>query len=346
MITMNTNNKKSVLVIALVSLSLVFSSCQKDELPLFSRDVNKVENNNVKPLNTLPSYLTSQAEVSLLAGQHILSGTLSISSDASNLYVSYLTINGWTLEEVHFAIGKNKSSIPVNKGGNPIIGNFPYKASGLNGQTSYVFTIPHSNIDAGSLCDILLYYAGHAVVKKQNSDGSFQTETAWSDGIRFTQKGSWASYNTFTYQCLQNNPPDLVSSTETAFAYGNLTLIGNVPNANRWGWIITVDNIGSFSTPIYAAAGQNDISKGVYVGDLLYSYDGSVLNVSYQLFSGFWLEETHLYASSVFPTVSAPGLYGNSNELQNFEQSDSYSISVSGSEVYIIAHAVVASYQW
>ena len=44
-------------------------------------------------------------------------------------------------------------------------------------------------------CDpVKSYLAAHAVVRKQNATGTWRTETAWGDGERIVQKGSWAEY--------------------------------------------------------------------------------------------------------------------------------------------------------
>ena len=53
------------------------------------------------------------------------------------------------------------------------------------------------------------------------------------------------------------------------------------------------------------------------------------------------MSETHLYASTSYPTTTAPGQYGNQNNL-NAATGDSYTIQLSGgTPVYLIAHAVV-----
>jgi hypothetical protein len=126
---------------------------------------------------------------------------------------------------------------------------------------------------------------------------------------------------------------------DTAFAQGQQTFIEMGLTNGRWGWQLTIQD-ESGSVPIYAGAGQNDISKGYKAGSLEYSYDGQQLQVKYVMEQGIYLQETHLYAGAAdLPTI-APGQYGNQHGLDN-ASSDSFSLSVSGSSINIVAHAKV-----
>jgi hypothetical protein len=327
----------SIIIAVLISLPLIFSSCAKEEWSLQkSVSDQKLKNSTLT--------LIQQTEVDLMAGQHIYSGKLSIQADLSNFYVTFATENGWLLDEVHLYLGTSLQGLPVNKKGNPVIGQFPFKASSLGGVSSYQLVVPKNQISASDLCGLPLFYAAHAVVKKVSPDGSMQQETAWASGSPIVSQGSWAMYNSFPVVC--SEPPVEELTCETAYGFGSLALNSSIPNTNRWGWIITLNEFGSFTTPIYAGAGQNDITKGTQVGTLTYNWDGNILTVSYALLPGYSLSETHVYASSEFPTSAAPGLYGNTHELPADSSSDTFTLSVTGSTIYIIAHAVVCSTDW
>lgn len=120
---------------------------------------------------------------------------------------------------------------------------------------------------------------------------------------------------------------------ETAYAKGN-PAICFIPTFKNWGWTNPIMP-GTYEWPLWAAAAQCDTSKGTLAGSVtvVYGADGYV-TVTYNLFPGFKLQETHVYAGyDKFPKVGkrttvAPGAYTNSSPFN-------------GSQVYVIAHAVV-----
>ncbi|HEX2684767.1 MAG TPA: hypothetical protein VHL77_12570, partial [Ferruginibacter sp.] len=99
-------------------------------------------------------------EVALIAGQTMNAGSVTVTNDASYIYVTYTTTNGWVLTETHLYVG-DCALIPVNNPGNPIPGQFPYSGTHAN-LTTYTYQIPISAIPAGS-CGCI---AAHAVVKQ------------------------------------------------------------------------------------------------------------------------------------------------------------------------------------
>jgi len=123
---------------------------------------------------------------------------------------------------------------------------------------------------------------------------------------------------------------------ETAYAYDDEpegTCFIDLGFGN-WGWSIYLENPGSYTFPVYAAAGQCDWTKGTYVGDVTAVYAAGTVSFSYDFFGGFSTEETHFYAGydqvpknkKGEPTV-APGQYKIGTGLSG--------------GIYIIAHAVV-----
>lgn len=161
----------------------------------------------------------------LLAGQTIPAGSVCVEVNEENLVVSYNTTDGWTLDEVHLWVGSSLASLPKNKSGNPVPGSFPYKSGSLgDGVTSYVIEV--SLADLGFTCpgdDKEFHLAAHAAVRKQLDDGSYQTETGWSEGPRIKVKGNWATYSSFTLSCDCEeivDPPTECWDDETAWAAG------------------------------------------------------------------------------------------------------------------------------
>lgn len=123
-------------------------------------------------------------EVTLMAGQTINSGTVTVSNDADYIYVTYSTANGWLLTQTHLYVGEC-GLIPTNNPGNPMPGQFPYKST-HNNITSYTYQVPISALPAGE-CGCI---AAHAVVVKLNSSGQvIQSQTAWGNGTLINLNG-------------------------------------------------------------------------------------------------------------------------------------------------------------
>jgi hypothetical protein len=133
---------------------------------------------------------------------------------------------------------------------------------------------------------------------------------------------------------------------ETAFAFDGDNLTTTIGTCfseygfDRWGWSIYLPGTGTYTFPVYAGAGQCDITKGTYVGDVtvVYAVDGTV-TFTYDFEEGFSASEEHFYAGKTTvardnkgnPTV-APGQYKVTPNLTG--------------GIYIIAHAVVCSSDW
>jgi len=108
----------------------------------------------------------------LFAGQTILIGSVEVANYDDTVYVTYRTNNGWQIDKTHLFVG-DFSQMPINGGGNPKVGKFPYKGNHPNGTVEVTFEGP-------SVFSGMCYYnAAHAQVKNINSG---QTESAWADG--------------------------------------------------------------------------------------------------------------------------------------------------------------------
>jgi hypothetical protein len=292
----------------------------------------------------------------LYAGQTIEAGTVEVQVVGENLKVTYNTTNGYELTEAQLWVGEYLADMPQNQAGNPVIGGFPYgthvTGEDITGDTSYTISIPLTDLGGADyeayLCDKTYFVAAHASLRKDaDGDGTYEeTQTGWGNGPRFVEQGSWATYFSITFTC-EGGDGDLVKGDpETAFALGDRTFVDLGLTKNRWGWVITVNKGDSETVAIYAGAAKNDITKGELVGTLDYSYDGSTLNVSFDMdydsVEGGWvMGETHVYASADQPTTIAPGQYGNMDGDLTDAVSDTYELSVSGDTIYLIAHAVV-----
>ena len=197
--------------------------------------------------------------------------------------------------------------------------------------------------------------AGHAAVRKDNGDGTYQTETGWGNGDRFVDRGNWGTFSSVTLTCdCGGGDPD-PGTCETAFAFDpNGACFLDIDedgdgngDFNRWGWSIGALGEGSYSYTLYAGAGQCDLSKGTAVGTVGITYSGGDVIVTYSADSGFGIEETHVYVGGeILPRNNqgeftvAPGRYGNIHDDLNRTSSDTYVLTASGN-IYVVAHAVV-----
>ncbi len=322
--------------------------------------------------------LTDDGCVPLYAGQTIDVGTVCVAIDndvdtsaqcgagaTGAMTVSYALTGDWELTETHLAVGDALSDIPANKKGNPKIGNFPHASGDITGATTHEVTVPLCDFGldgAQDSCDpVQAYLAAHAAVRRSNGDGTYQGETAWGDGQRMVQKGSWAEYFNLALTCTtpeQQPPPPSVVTCETAFALagdGTETCFidadfdgdGADDGFNRWGWSNGPLAPGSSREwPVYAAAGQCNLGNGELVGHLTVDYDGATAQVSFDRVSDFSLDEEHLYiGSEPLPRdgngeyTVAPGQYPIVVELDD-AQHTTHTIDNLGGDLYIVYHAV------
>lgn len=297
------------------------------------------------------------------AGQTIDAGNVSFEVVGDDLVISYLPEGGWDLVETHLWIGDDLANMPQTRQGNPKIGNFPYTQNPVQIPLNVLgFSCPSA--------DKNFYVAAHAAVQLTDGSGNVtQTETAWSDGDRFVQKGMWGTFTTITLSCvIEEEPtPPTAGNCETAFAYsgGTNAADGDITTSfldidenndgngdfNRWGWSNGAVGPGTYTWDIYAGAGQSNISKGTLVGTLTVDYDGSKANVSYDIDAPYSMDETHLYVGNeILPRdvnnqfTVAPGQYPTIHGDLNGITTDAYVVNNLSGDVHVVAHAVVCGF--
>jgi len=337
-----------------LSSALIFVSCTKEPLSTqFSANSDQQSN-----------FMTAQAvsitggtgnTVTLYAGQTINVGSLSFDDIDTNgdkiddaLVITYNLTNGWELVDVALWIGPSLTTLPVNKAGNPVVGQFPYKASNLAGKTSFSITVPFANLSYIPGPDpVSFFVAAHASVRILNGS-SYQNETAWGDGLRLVQRGNWAMYFNITLTKDPESEPKK-TVTETAFAYSPIYSAPFDPN--RWGWTNGPLSAGKYTFDFYAGAAQNILSKGKLVGTVTLVYDGSKATVTYKLNSPYQLVEAHLYlGSEILPRDNkgeytiAPGKYGNIASGLNGATQYIFNVSGLSGQIYMVAHATVSGF--
>lgn len=140
----------------------------------------------------------------LIAGQSIDAGTVVVTNTAHELLVEITTSEPWLLAEVHIYAGLDP--VPLNDGGNPAPGQFPY---------SMVFEPPYYPqaqyairlADIGAGCGDTINVAVHAAVVQVGEGGGLTDgETAWADGPTPFPGSRWGWSFPYAICCVE--PPE------------------------------------------------------------------------------------------------------------------------------------------
>ena len=273
-------------------------------------------------------------------------GSITIGNDESNLIFNYDIdeSNGYNIRETYIFIINDGITPPStiadawNPDGSahlyPL--NFPFITFNLYTQEHQeIITfaeLENEGIDLNECLDIV------AGANLHNP-----TTNKWK---RVFAKSSLKSYGWYVDYCIETCEEP---TCETAYAFGGDTddcFLNLNTQGNNWGWSNggipegTVD-----SWPIYAGAGQCDITKGTLVGTLDIEYVGTTATITYNIDAAYTLEETHLHIGESkakrLPLnkkkkfITAPGQFDYSG-LETFTIA-----GLSGDPIYIAAHSVV-----
>lgn len=285
-------------------------------------------------------------EYTLWAGQNIDAGTLTVSNYNETLYVTYTASQG-TFGTLHLWVGSKLEELPVNPQGIPVPGQFPYQFD-ATGKTSYTFEISFDELKVG--CNNNVYIVAHA--EMYLNEGDEDSETAFGGNLSGNAP-RWYFYADYTIVCC-DNPYVPVGELGTAFGKGthvfttgkqsnpeNLPTIGLTKN--RWGWAINMTETGSYDFELWVGAGLNKTENGLKVGEGTIDFNGSEATISYTLYSGYSVKETHIYAGDFVPATLAPGQYGNIDYFYPYATDYELNVELSdtdGDGVWFIIHAV------
>ena len=208
--------KNALLLLSFFALTTFsFTACQKDDLSnnlieessetgikVQQRTANNLlSTNNLALASSTTSYLP--ATFPILAGQNIPAGNVHATAGLVNgVYSMILTVDmsgsNWIAGTTHIYLG-DLAGVPLNSGGNPQNGQFPYGGDG----SSNVYTIPLTDVPAdispatSGYCYTLLVHL-EVTTEGIDSGTEIQSETGWASGdpINPDGKGNWSMYNT------------------------------------------------------------------------------------------------------------------------------------------------------
>ena len=171
-------------VITVSAMAITHSSC--------SNDLNLAEEESVVAVTAGTRAVEVPAcvdpcrdvqEVRLMAGQHYEAGKVYVVNNKEKLYVAYETTGEWKMKAIHLFVGAC-DKLPVNKQGNLVPGQFPYKVEFNGLQTFYYVEIPLDTLPEGCIC-----VAAHAEVVKVVDGEIVQSETAFGEGEKWVKTG-------------------------------------------------------------------------------------------------------------------------------------------------------------
>ena len=275
-------------------MALLLFSCQK-EIP---ETIDKSE-----PVSILKDAGDCFLETNLIAGQFYDVGQVFVTHDESFLYVSYhVTEPGWCLTETHLHVATSLAGIPMTKSGNPKVGNFEY--SGYhNCAEEYTYTIPLAWAPGAELV-----IAAHAVVHHSEGDNpqrssfvSSGNETAWAEGTSFPGN-NWAMYVNFTL--CDDGTGGLGMESEKAYGYApagsgiQSQCFLDLGISDYWGFMVG-PFAGEATFELWALPNTCEFTNGFLVGQVTVSpQSGNKLSVTFSMYSGFSLDEAHLWVSN------------------------------------------------
>lgn len=190
----------------LLAVSFVFNSCEKSQADVTA------EEQSVGVKSAVVQYCGTPMTVDFLAGQHIPAGSVIVGNDETNLYVTFVTVDGWVMKATHLYVGDGSDL--TNKGGSVAPGQFPYKATHKPSVTSFTYTIPLEKVPA---CSVI---AAHAEVEKWVDGKMVDSQTAWGKGETIGK--SWAMKFEYCQQeCIPQEEDVCYGGSETAWATGS-----------------------------------------------------------------------------------------------------------------------------
>jgi hypothetical protein len=211
-------------------LLILVTSCNKESmnedntfksLSTFSYQMFIGSNLKSGTVNFQDNVVCTSKTFDLTAGQNLKIGNIIVSNDQSYLYITYKTIEGWMLKEVHLYAG-TLSGVPVNSMNIPVPGKFPIVENFTPEVEEVTFAIPLKCLPD---CP---YIVAHATVVNKN----LVEETAWGGELTFSSVYKINRWGFVIGQfCVEKCDPKIVAALKT--------FLNNV-NTNESLWAVSL----------------------------------------------------------------------------------------------------------
>jgi len=142
--------------------------------------------------------------------------------------------------------------------------------------------------------------------------------------------------------CVCGSIPECTA--ETAFAFHDIygVCFDQVMDTPRWGWTLgpLMDRPEPYVFPMYASAGQCDITKGTLVGVASVTYYQGEVNMTIQMLEGYTLMENHIFVGALPLPLDKKGNFTVAPGQYPYVLDDMPLTGVGG-EIWVVVHAVV-----
>jgi peptidoglycan/xylan/chitin deacetylase (PgdA/CDA1 family) len=232
---------RTVAALPLVSLALA-SACRDNAITnpqgdgkLPASEVRTIPAPTLSSLHsTAPTVATCGPAVTYqLTDGSRTAGSVSISNDATTLYVTYaITAQHWWMSDSRLAVARTAAEIPKDDDGQPAPWSFPYSGVHEPPITSYAYTIPLSSVGAQGGSKIVVAAMAGVVhpVDENNYDGDWEWMVMW--GVSGSA-GSLQVIQEYTVTACADQPPPPPVTTGGAM----ITLTFDD------GWKTTINNV-------------------------------------------------------------------------------------------------------
>jgi hypothetical protein len=268
----------------------------------------------------------------LYAGRKEIAGKVLVENTKDSLTITYKLNEGWYMLAAKVFAGKFED-IPLSGGGNPKVGQFPYKRIFYKPKSEHRLSIPLSEISLSApSCISIAAYA--ALITKlpepDNQDNDeddretkavfddFESKTQSSAGRKYRYEGGWAgdqdfpgnSIARYMSYCLQDCVTFPAINCQDAFMFGDVTFIDFGLTNTRWGWIseINANETVQFK-PMFIGAINNNLTVASQVSEVLVTHNGKKVTVEIQALPGYSLNQTNVYLSDDPPSEYKPNSY-------------------------------------
>lgn len=201
-------------LVILAALVLAATSCRKETISTPAALQQSTDPYTLKC--TTPTPCGTPVVATLRTTQRQSVGTVTVSNDATNLYVNYATTGGMRLEDLRLYVG-DLALLPVRYG-QPVVSQFPYSFHPTGTVTSYTFSIPLAAL--GSCFSVM----AEATVRASWCS----SQTAWAGTIHYGSSCSSAYYLSYCRAtCTQDTcmmPVQLLYSGEAAWPNGDASV--------------------------------------------------------------------------------------------------------------------------
>ncbi len=349
--------KKVKLLLSLSILFFALYSCneQLEVQGLESTESIDSKKPVTKPHETLMDgtdvdYCGEPVECTLIAGQHIDAGTVTVRNDATHLYVEVYSKAGFqnVEENIKMWIG---TELPKKR---PPAGHFPYKVT--ESSNTHTFKIELSTIDAwngecGEESDPF-YIVVHADVLTESGSA----ETAFGGCEEGTGKGAWWYYMEYAIECCEEEEECMdVFARKDVLGYFDcldVDIDGNtIPGWSSkilYSWMLSdLDNGTYHDLPIRMINDENceDLSGRIGYVEILAAENRMDLKIRYIIFSNNDLEISDINIYTGIEQDRFLNFYEPTPNLnEEGKVSEYFTIPWSGdpsSWVYITAHTKV-----